>query len=92
MSDKKKNAVCADEACSCGHNHEEHCHCHDDSCGCGHDHSAEVDKKQFWFKVGFGGFMFVLGYIFTELVSVNEYIPLICFGISYIVVGFDIVK
>lgn len=92
MSDKKKNAVCADEACSCGHNHEEHCHCHDDSCGCGHDHSAEVNKKQFWFKVGFGGFMFVLGYIFTELVSVNEYIPLICFGISYIVVGFDIVK
>lgn len=92
MSDKKKNAVCADEACSCGHNHEEHCHCHDDSCGCGHDHSAEVDKKQFWFKVGFGGFMFVLGYIFTELLTVNEYIPLICFGISYIVVGFDIVK
>lgn len=92
MSNKKKNAVCADEACSCGHNHEEHCHCHDDSCGCGHDHSAEVDKKQFWFKVGFGGFMFVLGYIFTELVSINEYIPLICFGISYIVVGFDIVK
>lgn len=92
MSNKKKNAVCADEACSCGHNHEEHCHCHDDSCGCGHDHSAEVDKKQFWFKVGFGGFMFVLGYIFTELLSVNEYIPLICFGISYIVVGFDIVK
>lgn len=92
MSDKKKNAVCAEEACSCGHNHEEHCHCHDDSCGCGHDHSAEVDKKQFWFKVGFGGFMFVLGYIFTELLSVNEYIPLICFGISYIVVGFDIVK
>lgn len=92
MSNKKKNAVCADEACSCGHNHKEHCHCHDNSCGCGHDHSAEVDKKQFWFKVGFGGFMFVLGYIFTELVSVNEYIPLICFGISYIVVGFDIVK
>lgn len=92
MSNKKKNAVCADEACSCGHNHKEHCHCHDDSCGCGHDHSAEVDKKQFWFKVGFGGFMFVLGYIFTELVSINEYIPLICFGISYIVVGFDIVK
>lgn len=92
MSNKKKNAVCAEEACSCGHNHEEHCHCHDDSCGCGHDHSAEVDKKQFWFKVGFGGFMFVLGYIFTELVSINEYIPLICFGISYIVVGFDIVK
>lgn len=92
MSNKKKNAVCGEEACSCGHNHEEHCHCHDDSCGCGHDHSAEVDKKQFWFKVGFGGFMFVLGYIFTELVSVNEYIPLICFGISYIVVGFDIVK
>lgn len=92
MSNKKKNAVCADEACSCGHNHEEHCHCHDDSCGCGHDHSAEVNKKQFWFKVGFGGFMFVLGYIFTELVSINEYIPLICFGISYIVVGFDIVK
>lgn len=92
MSNKKKNAVCAEEACSCGHNHEEHCHCHDDSCGCGHDHSAEVDKKQFWFKVGFGGFMFVLGYIFTELLSVNEYIPLICFGISYIVVGFDIVK
>lgn len=92
MSNKKKNAVCADEACSCGHNHKEYCHCHDNSCGCGHDHSAEVDKKQFWFKVGFGGFMFVLGYIFTELVSVNEYIPLICFGISYIVVGFDIVK
>lgn len=94
MGNKNEKSVCAEEVCSCGHNHnhDEHCHCHDDGCGCGHDHSAEVDKKQFWFKVIFGGFMFVLGYIFTELVSVNEVIPLICFGISYIVVGFDIVK
>ena len=86
------------------HNHSEHCDCcehghqHSDGCGCGHDHGhEELDKKDFAFKVGFGGALLVVGYILHELIengtlSIHEFIPLVCFGISYLIMGFGIIK
>lgn len=86
------------------HNHGEHCDCcehehhHSDGCGCGHDHAhEELDKKDFAFKVGFGGALLVVGYILSELaekeiLNVPEFVPLVCFGISYLIMGFGIIK
>lgn len=87
------------------HNHSEECHCcehehhhnhahHDDGCGCGHDHShgGEVNKKDFIFKIACGGVFLALGYILSEFTDINEKAALICFGISYLVVGFNIIK
>mgnify|MGYP002515516988 FL=1 len=86
------------------HSHSEHCDCcahehhHGDGCGCGHDHAhEELDKKDFAFKVGFGGALLVVGYILHELLekgilTIPEFIPLVCFGISYLIMGFAIIK
>lgn len=86
------------------HSHSEHCDCcahehhHGDGCGCGHDHAhEELDKKDFAFKVGFGGTLLVVGYILHELLekgilTIPEFIPLVCFGISYLIMGFAIIK
>lgn len=76
--------------CECEHHH----HSHDDGCGCGHDHEhgGEVNKGEFLFKIICGGIFLVLGYILHEFTEINEYIPLICFGISYLVIGFNIIK
>lgn len=86
------------------HSHSEHCDCcahehhHGDGCGCGHDHAhEELDKKDFAFKVGFGGALLIVGYILHELLekgilTIPEFIPLVCFGISYLIMGFAIIK
>lgn len=88
------------------HNHENHDHCncgcdghhHDDGCGCGHDHAhEELNKGEFAFKVGVGGALLVIGYILCELtekgiINVPSFVYLLCFGISYILVGFNIIK
>lgn len=87
------------------HNQGEHCDCcahehhhHSDGCGCGHDHAhEELDKKDFAFKVGFGGALLIAGYILNELgekgiINIQSFIPLICFGISYLLVGFSIIR
>lgn len=87
------------------HNHSGHCDCcehghhhHSDGCGCGHDHAhEELDKKDFAFKVGFGGALLVVGYILHELAekgigNIPDFIPLVCFGISYLIMGFSIIK
>lgn len=34
----------------------------------------------------------MLGYILHEFTEINGYIPLICFGISYLIIGFNIIK
>ena len=87
-------------------NHENHDHCncgcdghhHDDGCGCGHDHAhEELNKGEFAFKVGVGGALLVIGYILCELtekgiINVPSFVYLLCFGISYILVGFNIIK
>ena len=81
-----------EECCDCcGHNHS-------DGCGCGHDHAnEELNKKDFGFKIGFGGALLIAGYIMSELTergaaSIPDFIPLLCFGISYLVVGFQVIK
>lgn len=86
------------------HSHGGHCDCcehehyHNDGCGCGHDHAhEELDKKDFAFKVGFGGALLVVGYILNELaekgiLNIPEFVPLVCFGISYLIMGFGIIK
>lgn len=83
------------------HNHGSKCSCcehehhhHDDGCGCGHnhEHGGEVNKGEFAFKVICGGILLVIGYILEEFTDINSYIPLICFAISYLIVGFNIIK
>lgn len=85
------------------HNHDEHCDCthehhHDDCCGCGHDHAhEELNKKDFIFKVASGGILLIAGYILSELTErgiadIPNFIYLLCFGLSYLIVGFSIVK
>lgn len=93
MGNEKKHSHGKSCDC-CEHGH----HQHNDGCGCGHDHAhEELDKKDFAFKVGFGGALLVVGYILHELIEngilgIHEFIPLVCFGISYLIMGFGIVK
>lgn len=83
------------ECCECEHGHN---HNHGDGCGCGHDHAhEELNKKDFAFKVCVGGALLVAGYILSELAErgtadIPNFVYLLCFGISYLIVGFDIVK
>ncbi len=93
MGNEKKHSHGKSCDC-CEHGH----HQHNDGCGCGHDHAhEELDKKDFAFRVGFGGALLVVGYILHELIEngilgIHEFIPLVCFGISYLIMGFGIVK
>lgn len=84
------------------HHHEnDHCdcchdaHCHDDGCGCGHDHEHSHDmenKGEFLFKVITGAVLLGAGYIISEFTSLPDFVSLLCFGISYLLVGFSILK
>lgn len=83
------------------HNHDEcEIHEHGDgcSCGCGHDHAhEELNKKDFIFKVVVGGVLLVAGYILNELAErgiadIPSFVYLICFIISYLIVGFSILR
>lgn len=81
-------------------------HVHSDSCGCGHDHDHEnIDKAAFYKKIGFGILFFVVGILFEKLMpqitangffaqypQIPEYISLLSFGLSYIIVGFSIIR
>lgn len=92
MEEKHQHCDCCDEH---SHNHSKHNDC---GCGCGHDHAhQELDKKDFAFKMIFGGILFVAGYIMSELVekglaNIPNFVFLICFGIAYLLVGFNIIK
>lgn len=81
------------ESCACGHDHSHGDGC---SCGCGHNHE-NINKKDFAFKIGFGGALLVIGIILSKIAEngiapIPEFTYLVCFIISYIVVGFSIVK
>lgn len=90
-----------DDGCTCCETHH-----HDDGCGCGHDHEHEhIDKKAFAKKIGFGVFFFLLGFIlekltpqltgtglFAQYPQLLEYASLLSFGLSYIIVGFSILR
>ena len=92
MEEKHQHCDCCDEH---SHNHSKHNDC---GCGCGHDHNhQELDKKDFAFKMIFGGILFIAGYIMSELTekglaSIPDFVFLICFGIAYLLVGFNIIK
>ena len=92
MEEKHQHCDCCEEH---SHNHSKHNDC---GCGCGHDHHhQELDKKDFAFKMIFGGILFIAGYIMSELVekglaSIPDFVFLICFGIAYLLVGFNIIK
>lgn len=80
-----------DDCCCCGHDHDHH---HDDGCGCGHDHEHEAENKgEFLFKVICGGVLLAAGFVIEKFFpAVPSFVSLICFAISYLVIGFDIVK
>lgn len=94
MENKHKHKHNHKSGCSCCEHGHSHNHRHDDGCGCGHDHEhgGEVNKGEFLFKIICGGVFLVLGYILHEFTEINGYIPLICFGISYLIIGFNIIK
>jgi len=74
------------------HSHNGDCDC---ACGCGHDHTHDAEntnKGDFLFKVIGGGVLLAAGYILHEFTALPDYAALICFGISYILVGFSILK
>ena len=101
MDEKQKHdhSECCD--CKHEHHHDAHCDCghhHGDGCGCGHDHAhEELNKKDFIFKVATGGILLVIGYILNELtekgvIDIPSFVYLLCFGLSYLIVGFSIIK
>ncbi len=101
MDEKQKHdhSKCCD--CKHEHHHDAHCDCghhHGDGCGCGHDHAhEELNKKDFIFKVATGGILLVIGYILNELtekgvIDIPSFVYLLCFGLSYLIVGFSIIK
>ena len=70
--------------------------CHDHGCGCEHSHE-DIDKGQFLFKLIGGGFFLIAGYILNEIaergiVDLPKFTYLVCFMLSYLIVGFDIIK
>lgn len=72
------------------HNHENGCACgHCD----GHGHSHEnINKGDFLFKVIGGASLLVIGYIISEFTKLPDFASLLCFGISYLLVGFSVIK
>lgn len=98
MSEQHNRSSHCGECCTSdchSHGHEHH---HDDSCGCGHDHAhEELDKSGFAFKIITGGLLLAAGYILNELAEkgvagIPSFIALLCFGISYIIVGFSVIR
>lgn len=91
MEEKQKHDH--SECCDCKHEHH-----HGDGCGCGHDHAhEELNKKDFILKVATGGILLVIGYILNELtekgvIDIPSFVYLLCFGLSYLIVGFSIIK
>lgn len=77
------------DECCCEHNHEH-------ACSCEHNHE-DINKGQFLFKLIGGGFFLIAGYILNEVaekgkIDLPDFSFLICFMLSYLIVGFDIIK
>jgi len=79
----------AHDECCCEHNHEH-------ACSCEHNHE-DINKGQFLFKLIGGGFFLIAGYILNEIaekgkIDLPDFSFLVCFMLSYLIVGFDIIK
>lgn len=77
------------DECCCEHNHEH-------TCSCEHNHE-DINKGQFLFKLIGGGFFLIAGYILNEIaekgkIDLPDFSFLVCFMLSYLIVGFDIIK
>lgn len=91
---------CEKKSCHEHEHHHDHDHNHSHGCGCGCDHEhgiEEIDKRGFVFKIASAGILLIAGYILSELaekgvLNIPDFIYLLCFGISYIIVGFSIVR
>lgn len=84
------------------HNHSHHEHNYENCCDnhtpdnhgcgcCGEDHFNE-HKKETLSKIIISAVFFAAGYIFSEFTSLPSFIYLVCYLISYLMVGFDIVR
>ena len=86
MADNNKHTH---DECCCEHNHEH-------ACSCEHNHE-DINKGQFLFKLIGGGFFLIAGYILNEVaekgkIDLPDFSFLVCFMLSYLIVGFDIIK
>ena len=86
MADNHKHTH---DECCCEHNHEH-------ACSCEHNHE-DINKGQFLFKLIGGGFFRIAGYILNEVaekgkIDLPDFSFLVCFMLSYLIVGFDIIK
>ena len=77
------------DECCCEHNHEH-------ACSCEHNHE-DINKGQFLFKLIGGGFFLIAGYILNEVaekgkIDLPDFSFLVCFMLSYLILGFDIIK
>ena len=77
------------------HNYENCCDNHtpdNHGCGCcGEDHFNE-HKKETLTKIIISAVFFAAGYIISEFTELPSYVYLVCYLISYLMVGFDIVR
>lgn len=66
---------------------------HEVGCTCGCDPAAFAEyKKQMIFKLIVSGILFIGGYVVSEFTGLSSYIYLVCFAISYIIVGFSVIR
>lgn len=77
------------------HNYENCCENHtpdNHGCGeCGHEHFNE-HKTETILKLVFSTLLFVAGYIISKKSFVPDFVSLLCFCVSYILVGFKVVR
>lgn len=80
----------------CEHHHEHSADVHTEHCGCGcgaaHGDDFEKTKKEERRKLLLSAGFFAAGWLLSELTSLPEYLYLICFLISYLLVGFAVVR
>lgn len=66
---------------------------HEVGCTCGCNPEAfQQYKKQMISKIVLSAVFFAAGYIFSEFTKVPEFVGLVCYAVSYISVGFGIVR
>ncbi len=66
---------------------------HQVGCTCGCDPAAFQEyKKEMTVKIIISAVFFAAGYVISEFTSISSYVYLICFAISYIAVGFGVIR
>lgn len=66
---------------------------HEVGCTCGCNPEVfEQYKKQTIIKIIISAVFFAAGYILSEFTQVSPYVNLVCFAISYLVVGFSVIR